>query len=61
MLRLASVLYAIVSTTVMGMLIIVALVAGYDTLKYILIAVGVGAVISLPISYYIAAAIKAED
>lgn len=58
MLRLATILYAVVSTTVMGILIVVALASGYDTLKYILIAVGVGAVVAAPISYYIAVAIK---
>ena len=61
MLRLASILYSIVATTTMGILIIVALVSGYETLKYILIAAGVGAVIALPISYYVASAIKAQD
>ncbi len=61
MLRLASILYAIVGTTMAGLLMIAALVAGYDTAKYILIAVALGAIIAIPVSYFIAAAIKAND
>lgn len=61
MFRLASILYAVASPTIMGILIIVALVSGYDTLKYILIAAGVGAVLAMPVSYVIANAIKAAE
>ena len=61
MLRLASVLYAIVGTTMAGMLIIAALVSGYDTLNYILIAAALGATLGVPTAYYIAKAIKAEE
>lgn len=61
MLRLATILYSIVATTTVGILIIIALVAGYDTLRYILIAAAAGAVLALPISYFVASAIKAED
>ena len=61
MLRLASVLYAIVGTTMAGILVVVALASGYDTLNYILIAAGLGAVLGLPASFYIAKAIKATE
>lgn len=61
MLRLATVLYAIVGTTMAGILIVVALATGYDTLKYILIAASVGAVLALPTSVFVAKAIKAVE
>ena len=57
MLRLASILYAIVGTTMAGILVIAALASGYDTLNYILIAAGLGAVLA----FYIAKAIKAAE
>jgi hypothetical protein len=57
MLRLASMLYSIIGTTMAGTLIIAALTAGYDTLVPILIAAGVGAVAGGPISYLVAQAI----
>ncbi|WP_342071735.1 CTP synthetase [Yoonia algicola] len=57
MLRLASMLYSIIGTTMAGTLIIAALTAGYDTLVPILIAAGIGAVAGIPISYLVAQAI----
>lgn len=57
MLRLASMLYSIIGTTLAGILIIAALTAGYDTLVPILIAAGVGAVAGIPVSYLVAQAI----
>ncbi len=57
MLRLASMLYSIIGTTMAGILIIAALTAGYDTLVPIIIAAGIGAVAGLPISYFVAQAI----
>ncbi|KQI70444.1 CTP synthetase [Loktanella sp. 5RATIMAR09] len=57
MLRLASMLYSIIGTTMAGTLIIAALTAGYDTLIPILIAAGIGAVAGIPISYLVAQAI----
>lgn len=58
MLRLTSLIYTMASATLAGIFIVVALSAGYDTLKYIVIAAAVGAVVALPISYYVAKAIK---
>ena len=60
MLRLASMIYTMASATLMGIFIVAALTAGYDTLKYIVIAAAVGAVVALPVSYYIARAIKSQ-
>lgn len=60
MLRLASMIYTIASATMMGIFIVVALTAGYDTLKYIVIAAVVGAIVALPASYYIARAIREQ-
>lgn len=54
MLRLASILYTLISTTLAGTGVIAVLVAGYDTLVPILIAAGVGAVVALPISWGVA-------
>lgn len=56
MLRLASVLYSLIGTTLGGSLIVVALVTGYDTLVPILIAAAAGFVLALPVSYFIAKA-----
>jgi len=59
--RLASILYAIIGPTIMGIFMIAALVAGYDTMKYIIIVVAAGAIVALPISYFVAGAIKANE
>lgn len=61
MLRLASILYAMAGPTMAGILVVVALASGYDTLKYILIAAGLGATLALPTSVFIAKAIKATE
>lgn len=57
MLRLASMLYSIIGTSVAGILIVAALASGNDTLQPILIAAVLGAVVALPASYFIAKAI----
>ena len=57
MLRLASILYSIVGTTLAGIFIIASLTMGYDTLNPILIAAAAGAVLAVPVSYFIAKAI----
>ena len=56
MLRLASVLYSLIGTTLGGSLIVAALVSGYDTLIPILIAAAAGFVLAVPVSYFIAKA-----
>lgn len=54
MTRLTLVLFSIVSTTLMGTAIVVALVTGYDTLNPILIAAVVGFVLAIPASWIVA-------
>ncbi|SCM66873.1 CTP synthetase [Donghicola eburneus] len=54
MFRLATTLFSLISTTLMGTFIVVVLVMGYDTLVPILIASAVGFVAALPISWFIA-------
>jgi len=53
MLRLASVLYSVISTTLAGSVIIASLVMGYDTLTPILVAAGIGFVAAVPVSYLV--------
>lgn len=57
MLRLASILYSLIATTLAGSAVIAALTAGYDTLWPILIAVGVGAVAAVPVAILVARAL----
>ena len=57
MLRLASILYSIIATTLTGSLVIASLTMGYDTLAPILIAAGIGAVLAIPVSVVVARAI----
>ncbi len=54
MFSLASMLYAIIGTTLTGISILVVLVAGFDTLEPILIAAATGALVALPVSWIIA-------
>ena len=54
MTRLTLVLFSIISTSLMGALIVVALVTGYDTLQPILIAAVVGFVLAIPASWLVA-------
>lgn len=57
MLRLASILYSLIATTLAGSAVIAALTAGYDTLWPILIAAGVGAVAAVPVAILVARAL----
>lgn len=57
MVRLASVLYSIVATSMAGAGVIAVLSAGYGTLGPILIAAALGAVLALPVSLMVARAI----
>jgi hypothetical protein len=54
MLRLASILYSLVGTSLAGTGVIAVLVAGYGTLLPILWAAALGAVLALPVSYLVA-------
>lgn len=51
--RLASVLYSIVSTVMMGLLMVVALITGYDDATGVIIAVLLGLILALPITYMV--------
>ena len=58
MFKIASLIYTVASATVMGIFIIIALVSGYDTLEYVVAAAALGAIVAMPVSYFIAKAIK---
>ena len=60
MLRLTSMLYSIVGTSIAGIFIVAALASGNDTLQPILIAAAAGAIITVPASYLIAKAILSD-
>ena len=52
--RLMMTLFSMVSTTLMGVGVIVALTTGFVTLKPILVAAAIGFVLALPVSWLIA-------
>lgn len=54
MTRLMMILFSMISTTLMGVAMVVALVMGYDTLNPLLVAIGIGFVASIPASWFIA-------
>lgn len=54
MTRLTLILFSIISTTMMGMGMIVALTMGYDTLTPLLVAIGTGFVLAAPVSWLVA-------
>lgn len=54
MFRLASLLFSLIATTLAGTGVIISLTMGYDTLQPILISAAIGAVIALPVSWYVA-------
>jgi predicted PurR-regulated permease PerM len=53
MTRLAGIMFSIISTTLMGIAIIVALVTGNDTLNPILIAAAIGFVAAIPVTWIV--------
>ena len=57
MLRLASLLFSLVATTLMGTLVTVALVAGAVTVQAIVLAAGTGFVLALPVTWVLARAL----
>lgn len=54
MIRLASLLYSIVATTLAGTAVIAVLVTGHDTAPMIVGAGALGALVSVPLSYVLA-------
>ena len=59
MIRLASILYSIIGTTLSGIGVIAVLTAGYVSPTAIIVAAAIGAVLALPVSYLVARKIKA--
>ncbi len=57
MTRLMLIIFSMASTTLMGMMIVAALVAGYVTLKPLAIAAAIGFVLAIPVSWQVARAI----
>lgn len=56
--RLMMILFSMVSTTLMGVAVVVALVTGHDTLQPILISAALGFILALPVSWVIAKQIE---
>ena len=54
MIRLASILYSLIGTTLAGSAIVVALVMGFDDLQPILVAAALGALAALPAAWFVA-------
>lgn len=52
--RLMMILYSMIGTALAGSAVVVALVTGNDTLQPILIAAACGAVLALPVSWWVA-------
>ena len=58
MFRLAMTLFSMIATTLMGTFVVVALVAGYDTLVPLVAAAGLGLAVSVPAAWMIARALS---
>ncbi|MDG1281903.1 MAG: CTP synthetase [Pseudorhodobacter sp.] len=58
MTRLMMILFSMISTTLMGVGVVIALVSGNDTLVPILIGAGVGLVLAVPASWIVARKIE---
>lgn len=54
MLRLASMLYSLIGTTLAGSAVVVALVIGQDTLKPIVAAAVIGFIAAVPVTWAVA-------
>lgn len=54
MFRLALLLFVVIGASVAGILIVAALVAGYDTQTPIVIAAAIGFAVAIPISWVVA-------
>ena len=54
MTRLMLILFSMISTTLMGVGVIIALTTGNDTLNPILLAAAAGFGLSIPVSYFVA-------
>ena len=54
MTRLMMILFSLISTTLMGVGVVIALTTGNDTLNPILIAAAIGFVLAIPVSWWVA-------
>ena len=57
MLRLVGILYSLIATTLAGTGVIAVLTAGYGTPVPILFGAGLGALLALPVTWYVARAL----
>ena len=57
MTRLALLLFIFIGTTLAGSAMVAALAAGYDTTMPVIISAAVGAVVGIPISWFVAKAL----
>ena len=51
--RLASVMFTLVSVVVIGILVTIALVAGYDKANAVMLTIALGFLLSLPVTYVV--------
>ncbi|MBH1972300.1 hypothetical protein FK216_15275 [Moraxellaceae bacterium AER2_44_116] len=51
--RLASVMFTLVSVVVIGILVTIALVAGYDKANAVMLTIALGFLLSLPLTYMV--------
>lgn len=51
--RLASVMFTLVSVVVIGILVTITLVAGYDKANAVMLTIAVGFLLSLPLTYVV--------
>nr|WP_319247516.1 CTP synthetase [uncultured Celeribacter sp.] len=58
--RLAGILFSLISTTLMGTAVVVALTIGKDTLQPILVSAAIGFLIAIPVTWVIAKKITEE-
>jgi len=58
MFRLALILYAMIGTSLAGILMVAALTAGYDTTQPVVISAIIGFVIGAPVAWMVAKAIS---
>ena len=58
MLRLASTLYSVVGTSLAGACVVAVLTMGYDTMMPIIYAAVTGALVGLPVTWFVAKAIN---
>lgn len=54
MTRLMMILYSMIGTALAGSGVVIALTTGQDTLRPILMAAAAGAILALPVSWYVA-------